>query len=522
MEPQTANAYDSMLYHGTALSQTHPDRLATHARLMGLEPPPVEQCRVLELGCGNGTNLLPMAFGLPEGAFVGVDLAARPIALARETARAARISNIDFHQLDIMDLPADWGAFDYIIAYGLYSWVPEPVRDRLLEICRTHLAPNGVAFISYNVYPGWHRFQASREMMLFHVRPFDDPQKKARQGRALLHFLLDAQPDAPDTPSPYRTQLQENIKHLSRLPDWLLRHDLLSEINTPCYFHEFADHAGRHGLQFLSEAEFSVMHARDFPPNVTTMLNQFSTLVLREQYLDFLRGRSFRQSLLCHQDAAPGQALAPEQVRAFYAAAPYRETARDGKGGAVSKKGAASFTGARGRKLETSHPFTTEVCRHLGAGWPRYIRFDELLETARSRSGSEAPEEADARLLAKMLYDFYADDLLELHSFCPRLANEVRARPVASPLARVQLRTSPIVSGLLHNTVQLSEVEQRLLPLLDGKRGHRELLAALTGERKRAGARKPPRGVQAEAEATNRDALARILAGLMEHGLLIA
>jgi hypothetical protein len=129
-------------------------------------------------------------------------------------------------------------------------------------------------------------------------------------------------------------------------------------------------------------------------------------------------------------------------------------------------------------------------------------------------------------MLGKMLYDFYADDLLELHSFRPRLANRVSARPVASPLARVQLRTSPIVSGLLHNTVQLNEVEQRLLPLLDGKRNHSDILAALTGSkkqaRKSAGTRKPPKGARPGTDATTRDALEQLLTGLMRHGLLIA
>jgi hypothetical protein len=30
------------------------------------------------------------------------------------------------------------------------AWVPPPVQNRILEICARHLAPQGVAFISYN------------------------------------------------------------------------------------------------------------------------------------------------------------------------------------------------------------------------------------------------------------------------------------------------------------------------------------------------------------------------------------
>lgn len=85
-------SYDEVLYPGYAYRQTHPDRLATMATLFGMTPAPVEGCRVLELGCGEGGNLIPMAFGLPRSQFLGIDLAQRPIqkgqamveALARE------------------------------------------------------------------------------------------------------------------------------------------------------------------------------------------------------------------------------------------------------------------------------------------------------------------------------------------------------------------------------------------------------------------------------------------------------
>src|SRR5439155_909713 len=74
MQPPQRSVYDEVPYESRAFTETHPDRLATVATLFGLKPPPVEKCRVLELGCADGTNLIPMAIGLPEGTFVGVDL----------------------------------------------------------------------------------------------------------------------------------------------------------------------------------------------------------------------------------------------------------------------------------------------------------------------------------------------------------------------------------------------------------------------------------------------------------------
>lgn len=78
-QPQPTS-YDEVPYESYPFAQTHPDRLATVATLLGLRPAPVEQCRVLELGCAGGGNLIPMALTLPESTFVGIDLSARQIA----------------------------------------------------------------------------------------------------------------------------------------------------------------------------------------------------------------------------------------------------------------------------------------------------------------------------------------------------------------------------------------------------------------------------------------------------------
>jgi len=75
--------YDEVPYPGLPLPQTHPSQLATLGFLHGLEPAPVERCRVLELGCGDGGNLIPMALDLPESEFVGIDLSAPAIATGR-------------------------------------------------------------------------------------------------------------------------------------------------------------------------------------------------------------------------------------------------------------------------------------------------------------------------------------------------------------------------------------------------------------------------------------------------------
>src|SRR3954463_3763212 len=94
MEPAELTPYDRVLYPSETHSQTHPNRLAVIGRLFGLEPAPVDRCRGLELGCGNGGNLVPMAWGLPQSEFAGIDLASRPIAQGQEMIEELGMRNI--------------------------------------------------------------------------------------------------------------------------------------------------------------------------------------------------------------------------------------------------------------------------------------------------------------------------------------------------------------------------------------------------------------------------------------------
>ncbi len=157
-------AYDEVEYPGQVFPQTHPDRLATLATVFGLSPAPPERCRVLEVGCGDAGNLIPIAMGAPGTECIGFDLSATAIAKGQAIANELGLTNIKLSQADLMAYHPD-GKFDYIIAHGFMSWVPPPVQERLLQLCRESLAPQGVAMISYNTLPGFHLRRMLREMM---------------------------------------------------------------------------------------------------------------------------------------------------------------------------------------------------------------------------------------------------------------------------------------------------------------------------------------------------------------------
>ncbi|MGH9591634.1 MAG: hypothetical protein ACRD5L_00980, partial [Bryobacteraceae bacterium] len=81
------NAYDQVAYFNRPYSQTHPDHLAVIGRLHGLDAPPVERARVLDLGASEGGNIIPMAISLPGAQFTGIDLAAIPVERGNQVIR---------------------------------------------------------------------------------------------------------------------------------------------------------------------------------------------------------------------------------------------------------------------------------------------------------------------------------------------------------------------------------------------------------------------------------------------------
>jgi SAM-dependent methyltransferase len=477
------NVYDAVPYPSFALPQTHPDRLATLATLFGMRPAPLDQCRVLELGCGDGANLIPMALTLPGSRFVGIDLAARPIARGNAMAAALRLGNIALHHADIQDVSGRLGEFDYIIAHGLYSWVPPPIQEQILAICATHLRPNGVAYVSYNTYPGGRYREITRALMDFHTRGITAPQEKVAKAREIVRFVADAQPGD----DPYAMILRAQQERVAGLADASIYHDYLADVNTPVYFHEFVRRAADHGLQYLAEADFFDMQGHGFSASVVQALNDLGAddLIATEQYLDFLRGRAFRQTLLCHRHVSLERSVPPDRAMDLYVASSVQTTAPAAELGSEAPE---EFRGSTGAVMATNHPVSKAALRELGVQWPQALHFLALLARARSRIGAGsgilgANVDEDARVLGGVLVGAYAAGLIELHAHPLPFVRDVSAKPLASPLARWQLRDGTIVTNLRHTSVRMDDQRGRdLLGLLDGTRDHAALLEARAGD----------------------------------------
>lgn len=468
--------YDAVRYPCYSHTLSHPDVLAKQALLYGVETAPVESCRVLELGCGDGSNLIPMAFGLPGCLFTGVDLAGDPVARGNELIAAAGLENVTLLHADLMDFDPAAGEFDYIIAHGLFSWVPKPVQEKILAICGKHLSVNGVAFISYLAQPGAYARTMLRDMMLFHTRDCKGPEESVAAAKDLAGLIASV-PPANDL---VQFLLQSESRRVMEMVPGHLFHDDLAEWSSAFYLMQFAGAAGEHGLQFLAEADFTEMQDRHLPPEAQEKLRALAPdRVLREQYLDFLRGRRFRQTLLCRAGRAIRTNPDPECLdRLFCSTA--AETDRLPVD--LSPEVEVNFRGARGTALESSYPPGNAALAVLMEASPRRVAFSELLTATRAHlaAAAYAADVVSDAALRTFLLDLHGAGIVDLHAHATLQCLHPGEYPKASPVALWQAARGYFASSLRHVGYTFTQDPAiHLFRLLDGKRNRPEIVRDL-------------------------------------------
>jgi methyltransferase-like protein/2-polyprenyl-3-methyl-5-hydroxy-6-metoxy-1,4-benzoquinol methylase len=468
--------YDAIPYPTNPFRQTRPERLSAIARLFGLDSPPAESCRVLEIGCSMGGNLLAMAQDHPRSQFVGIDASSRQIAEGWKTIDALGLKNIGLRHLDILDVGEDIGTFDYIVSHGVYSWVPARVQRKMLEICQRHLAPNGVAYISYNTYPGWHIRGVVRDMMLYRGTQFSDPQTSLAQAKLLVQFVAQASKGA-DTP--YQRLLQSELKHMSQMEDYYLQHEHLEENNQPLYFHEFARQLAVNGLQYLGDADFPTMVSTNFSPEVAKTLHELGAhdIVQMEQYMDFVRCRYFRKTLVCRSGVRLNRTLTPAVVRGLLLSSDAAPAEKDFP---LDAAHTVSFESS-GYRISCKSPLTKIALRLLRREWPMPVAFGELLARTRAEAaaaGHPADDAAEDFLAGEMLTGMAAG-VVEWRLTPVPFTTAVPEKPLATPLARLQAAQGYKITNLRGELVTVDEIHRQTLRQLDGSRGLAHLTEAL-------------------------------------------
>lgn len=479
MQTESRNSYDEVPYSEGCFHVSHPDHLAALALVHGVPAPELERCRVLELGCARGGNLLPMALELPDASFLGVDLSERQIEKARKTAARLGLANVDLRAMSLTGIDASFGTFDYIICHGVYSWVPDEVRERILAICSDNLAPNGLAYISYNTYPGWHERGMVRDLMLFHSRKATAAAGRIEKARAFPSQLAGVLANAS---SPYASVLRKEGEVLRGADEAYIFHDYLEIDNEPTYVHEFLTRAGRHGLEFLAEASKPGLMSSLAESARKAISSWADDTVSREQYLDFVSNRSFRRTVLRRAGGPPAAEPAPEVVERLRVSSALK---RVDEAAVVTDDSTVEFAqpGDSG-SIRTNNPFVKAALQTLFEERPAALGFEDLWTKVRERlvEGGKplpAPEEEGRESVRAALLQLSLSDLAELHVRPPNPATEVSQRPVSSPLARLQAAKVARVTNLRRRSVDLTEFERDVLLLLDGTRDLDAVLEAL-------------------------------------------
>lgn len=456
--------YNHYPYPSYAYAEMHPDRLAMVARLFGLTPASLHTCRILEIGCGRGGHLLPIAEAFPQAKLVGIDPSEDAIAEAQAHAEALGADNLTFRVQGAEDLdPERDGPFDYILCHGVWSWVPELIRDAILRACTRTLAPDGIIAISYNVLPGWHEAGALRALLRFAIDPDASPEAQVIAARQQLDLLVRTTEETGDTRHAF---LAAEARRLSASPNAYLYYEYLADENTPEWFQDFVRKASRYDLRYLGNGDLQTMWVPGQPEPVAQAMSACSNIIEAQQTLDLLRNCRFRTTFLCRAHHAPNMNLTPERLwplafRANFIGDPATSAPLD----------ETTFV-----RIARPDGLTADVCgvalrsalsALLGAA-PRALDWNIL------RALIDDPESHGP--VAEGLMRLAFSGFIYLHTHTPTIAHTLSDRPTASRTARLLAAQQNILANQWHVARPLTEPQRQALMLLDGEHTTEDLL----------------------------------------------
>lgn len=530
-DPDSSLGYDAIPYRGQPIPATAPAALALASACFGgprlaLDAP----LRVLEVGCGDATNLLALAFFHPGWRFVGVDASGGAIARGRKAAAALGLSNLrlearalaDF-ATDFADAPASDPAddpasdpaapFDVIVAHGLYSWVGPEDRAALRRLVAEALAPGGLVYVGFNALPGWGVRGRVRDALL----------RAGVGGVAEARARLDDWRATLGEPGhPWAALLAEELERARAAPDDYLAHEYLAPHNQPFWLGDVVRDFEAQGLRYLGDADFTttgwvdpalraqldtrVGHgAPDAPASSAASPSEIRDdpgcraqvhsnpggrdafrrpgrrprvhpdPVAREEQIDLLLCRQHRAALFARERGeSVGRTLLDEAYLAT--AVRRRHDPFD-----VSPGVEEPFDGNRGHELRVRSALTKVALLLLADRYPEGLPLATVLERSRALLARDRirPEPGDEAKLRDALWALFERSELELRLEAPPLRTEPGPRPEAPALTRWEARHGVVLTTPLHTALPLEPVDREIVARLDGTRTVAELVAAL-------------------------------------------
>ena len=470
-----ADSYDQIPYQSIPFPETHPGHLACLARLHGVEAVAPTRCRVLELGCASGGNLIPMAARLPGSFFLGIELSPEQAQEGAERVAELGLDNCEIRQADILDLEDEGLRFDYIITHGVFSWSPPEVREKILELSSQLLSPQGVAYISFNANPGWRLRGMLRDMLMHQVRGLEAPTARLEAAQNYLAFLEAGIGGVDAMHVDYLVEEIENIR--SKHPSYLY-HEYLEDFNEPLLLTDFIASAAKHALDYLCDIDLAAQLPGYLGEQAEQVLGMIDDPLERLQQVDFLLNRKFHQSLLCHREQRPARFADTEQLRTFAWIADLQPPKKLD----LRRNKPAPFLHQGGRKLEVSLPLTKAAIAILSERFPMPVPFDQLLEQASKRVrgyGGAVDAEQEAGMLNELLA-LYAMGVIHARPLDMVAASAEPGEWQMEAVARLGiLRGDQHIPTCHHASVNLDPFATRVITYLDGRTGQAQLLEKL-------------------------------------------
>ncbi|MEK7991125.1 MAG: class I SAM-dependent methyltransferase [Thiotrichaceae bacterium] len=446
---------DELPYTSQAMPYTHPQHLATIGQIFGMQAE--KPHRILELACGDGSNILGIAQSLPQAECWAIDKSETKIAQAQQMAEQAKLQNVTLKAMDILDIDTSLGQFDYIIVHGIYSWGSTDVKQKIFQLCKQLLSAKGIAYVSYDTSPAGDSRRIVRQMLRYHSMGMEDSQQRLEQLHALFQFLIAAN---RDTNTAYSLMLQEEYQIFQQLPQPELYLDYIDADNEPVLFTEFMLQAHAQELDYLGDTFLKTMLPQNLAADTQQTLAAFEQNILQqEQYMDFARNRRYRHTLLVHKGIELERNLDISLIKDFYLCCDFQVN---------QVEEALHFVSSHGT-VTTENAATQKVFAYLGQQYPRHVKIEELLEKTETQS--------EAQTIFETLFSCCMQGVIELHIEPESYSTNMSEQPFASPLARMQVESGlSLVTNLRNEPVEISNVLcLHLLPYLDGQHNHADL-----------------------------------------------
>lgn len=473
--------YDDLPYESFPFYYTSPEHIRAVGVIFGMNPPKLETARILELGSAAGGNLVCFASNYPKSHSVGIDLSKVQINQGIEQTKALGLKNIELKAMSITDIDESFGQFDYIICHGVYSWVPGPVRDKILEISKKNLSPNGIAYISYNTLPGWNSTASVRDMMQFHSATFETNTDKVQQAKLLLTFVADS---LEGSNTPHERFLKQEVQMLQNYNESYLLHEFLEGINDPCYFHDFMKLAASKGLAYLGDTRISSMYAGNLPGNAHEKLSGIQDIVRTEQYMDFINNRKFRCTLLCHNDVQLIRNVTPKVLdELFLSMNLVPEKGLEDLDLNTNENLTFYLNGNKEARLTASSPALKAVLSVFAENAGLYSTLDTIAKVAVTKLVTADLQavraEIDNNLLSLMF-----KGMVKVTSVQAKAINSISDKPKVSDLALIQAANpnSNWVTSQINDIVPINIMERFAIRYMDGKHTKAQVIDKLMGE----------------------------------------